>query len=158
MQAVVRRIRVSSSLFALWAELTDLFGCTLPTRHTSAPFQILERMQFYDEMPNEDITEAFLWSRLEPCLTYLREADSATVRRALQWAIHAHEGQMRKSGEPFVSHPVEVTRILAQLQAERVCDCPTNFLQAVTQRWHDGSPTVDPCAGYVGCWASSRYG
>ena len=90
-------------------------------------------MQFYDEMPNEDITEAFLWGRLEPCLTYLREADSATVRRSLQLAIHAHEGQMRKSGEPYVSHPVEVTRILAELQAERVWDWPTCVLHAMAR-------------------------
>jgi (p)ppGpp synthase/HD superfamily hydrolase len=77
-------------------------------------------VQFYDDMPNDEITEAFLWGRLEPCLTYLSEPDRATVRRAMQLAIHAHEGQIRKSGEPFVSHPVEVTRILAELQAERV--------------------------------------
>lgn len=99
---------------------------------------IIERMQFYDDMPNEDVTEAFLWGRLEPCLTYLREADGATVRRALQLAIHAHEGQFRKSGEPFVSHPVEVTRILAELQAERVCD-PPHSAHLTQQQPHDGA-------------------
>jgi (p)ppGpp synthase/HD superfamily hydrolase len=77
-------------------------------------------LQFYDCMEYEDVTETFLWGRLEPRLDYLTDADRATVKRALSVAIHAHEGQIRKSGEPFVTHPVEVTRILAELQAERV--------------------------------------
>ena len=33
------------------------------------------------------------------------------VERAYRFAAHAHEGQCRKSGEPFVAHPVEVAII-----------------------------------------------
>lgn len=113
-------------------------------------------MQFYDDMPNEEITECFLWGRLEPCLVYLRKADRAIVRRALELAIHAHEGQTRKSGEPFVSHPVEVTRILAELQAERVCDL--HMISCILLR-HDNlilaCSKVPSCAGHVSCWTAS---
>ena len=34
------------------------------------------------------------------------------VRRALHIATLAHEGQVRKSGEPYVSHPIAVEKIL----------------------------------------------
>jgi hypothetical protein len=33
----------------------------------------------------------------------------------LQLAFEAHDGQKRKSGEPFIIHPVEVARILGEL-------------------------------------------
>ena len=36
------------------------------------------------------------------------------VRAALAMGFAAHQGQLRKSGEPFITHPVEVTRILAE--------------------------------------------
>ncbi len=40
------------------------------------------------------------------------------VREALSLAYDAHSGQSRKSGEPFITHPVEVTRILAELKMD----------------------------------------
>ncbi|MFF5115667.1 RelA/SpoT family protein [Dactylosporangium aurantiacum] len=41
--------------------------------------------------------------------------DVALLRRAYATAEQMHRGQMRKSGEPFISHPLEVTEILADL-------------------------------------------
>ncbi|WP_432844202.1 RelA/SpoT family protein [Dactylosporangium sp. CA-092794] len=42
-------------------------------------------------------------------------ADTALLRRAYATAEQMHRGQMRKSGEAFISHPLEVTEILADL-------------------------------------------
>ncbi|HOJ33433.1 MAG TPA: bifunctional (p)ppGpp synthetase/guanosine-3',5'-bis(diphosphate) 3'-pyrophosphohydrolase [Candidatus Hydrogenedentes bacterium] len=42
-------------------------------------------------------------------------ADLDIVRRAYRVANEAHRGQMRLSGDPYVLHCIEVTRILAQL-------------------------------------------
>ncbi|WP_406568045.1 RelA/SpoT family protein [Dactylosporangium fulvum] len=42
-------------------------------------------------------------------------ADVAVIRRAYATAEQMHRGQMRKSGEPFITHPIEVTEILADL-------------------------------------------
>jgi len=42
------------------------------------------------------------------------EIDSA-IRQALDLAIHAHEGQRRKSGEPYIIHPILVAAIVASL-------------------------------------------
>ncbi|MFD6416733.1 RelA/SpoT family protein [Streptomyces sp. NPDC060194] len=46
------------------------------------------------------------------------EADLATLHRAYVLAESSHRGQMRKSGEPYITHPLAVTLILAQLGAE----------------------------------------
>lgn len=56
---------------------------------------------------------------IEPLLRELRRhdprADVALVLRAYEVAKRWHEGQMRRSGEPYITHPVAVARILAEL-------------------------------------------
>ncbi|WP_371668747.1 HD domain-containing protein [Streptomyces sp. NBC_00289] len=46
------------------------------------------------------------------------EADLEALRRAYLLAESSHRGQMRKSGEPYITHPLAVTLILAELGAE----------------------------------------
>ncbi len=46
------------------------------------------------------------------------DADLEQLRRAYVLAESSHRGQMRKSGEPYITHPLAVTLILAQLGAE----------------------------------------
>ncbi|HEX4754143.1 MAG TPA: bifunctional (p)ppGpp synthetase/guanosine-3',5'-bis(diphosphate) 3'-pyrophosphohydrolase [Candidatus Dormibacteraeota bacterium] len=46
---------------------------------------------------------------------YLREEEREVLSRAYALAERAHEGQSRLSGEPYVSHPVAVAAILADL-------------------------------------------
>ena len=45
-------------------------------------------------------------------------ADLAALRRAYVLAESSHRGQMRKSGDPYITHPLAVTLLLAQLGAE----------------------------------------
>jgi len=56
---------------------------------------------------------------LKPLITGLKEhhphADVAEVERAFDVARTAHIGQTRKSGEDYITHPVEVTQILIEL-------------------------------------------
>ncbi|GIW29124.1 MAG: guanosine-3',5'-bis(diphosphate) 3'-pyrophosphohydrolase [Meiothermus sp.] len=56
-----------------------------------------------------------LWQQLEPHLHYLPAAAKTQVREALEFAYTAHQGQQRKSGEPYIVHPVAVAQILAEL-------------------------------------------
>ena len=44
--------------------------------------------------------------------------DTHTVARAFLTAYHAHRGMIRKSGEPYIVHPVEVTSILARMHLD----------------------------------------
>jgi guanosine-3',5'-bis(diphosphate) 3'-pyrophosphohydrolase len=48
--------------------------------------------------------------------TYINEENIALITKAYQFADNAHAGQMRKSGEPFITHLVNVVYILAELQ------------------------------------------
>jgi len=56
---------------------------------------------------------------LEPLLRTVRsthpKADLSTIERAYATAELAHEGQLRKSGDPYITHPLAVTTILAEL-------------------------------------------
>ncbi len=55
---------------------------------------------------------------METASSYLAEADLDQVRRAYEFARKAHSGQFRKSGEPYIIHPVEVALILADLRMD----------------------------------------
>ena len=43
------------------------------------------------------------------------KADLAIIERAYRVAEHYHEGQTRKSGDPYITHPLAVATILAEL-------------------------------------------
>jgi guanosine-3',5'-bis(diphosphate) 3'-pyrophosphohydrolase len=49
---------------------------------------------------------------------YNPTVDRELLTRAFRYAAHAHEGQQRRSGEPFVMHPLGVARICADLQLD----------------------------------------
>ncbi len=49
---------------------------------------------------------------------YNPDADLTGLDEAYAFAFSAHEGQVRKSGEPFVKHPIEVCLILAELHLD----------------------------------------
>ena len=42
------------------------------------------------------------------------DEDPAPIIQAFNWAHDAHDGQMRKSGEPYIQHPIEVATIVAE--------------------------------------------
>ncbi|WP_404387026.1 RelA/SpoT family protein [Humibacillus xanthopallidus] len=56
---------------------------------------------------------------LEPLMTAVRanhpKADLSIIERAYAVAERAHDGQMRKSGDAYITHPLAVTTILAEL-------------------------------------------
>lgn len=49
---------------------------------------------------------------------YLNDEHVAIVRKAYEFANHAHREQYRKSGEPYIIHPIQVAGILADLEMD----------------------------------------
>lgn len=45
-------------------------------------------------------------------------AEIAAIAKAYEFAYRAHDGQVRKSDEPYIIHPVEVASLLAELNAD----------------------------------------
>jgi GTP pyrophosphokinase len=44
--------------------------------------------------------------------------DISLIRKAWEFCVHHHEGQMRASGEPYIVHPLEVAEILAEMRMD----------------------------------------
>jgi len=49
---------------------------------------------------------------------YDPDADEDILNRAYVFAMKAHGGQMRQSGDPYFSHPLAVAAILTELRAD----------------------------------------
>ena len=60
-----------------------------------------------------------MYEDMKALLTYLEESernyDIEKITEAYYYSDKLHEGQMRQSGEPYISHPVAVARIVAEL-------------------------------------------
>jgi GTP pyrophosphokinase len=51
---------------------------------------------------------------LRDASSYLRAEDVRQIKSAYEFSEAAHEGQFRRTGEPYISHPIEVAKILTQ--------------------------------------------
>ena len=61
--------------------------------------------------------------RLSARLDYLNDEQRAKVERAFEFGAKAHKGQTRATGQPYISHPVAVASIVAELRldVETIC-------------------------------------
>ena len=50
--------------------------------------------------------------------TYNSHPDEAGIAKAYEFAKKAHEGQKRKTGEPYIIHPIDVALIIADMQLD----------------------------------------
>ena len=51
---------------------------------------------------------------LQSIKSEMDETDQGNIRKAYELAVDAHSKQRRKSGEPYILHPIEVARICAE--------------------------------------------
>src|SRR5271155_2948124 len=60
---------------------------------------------------------------IERIRTYQPTVDSDLIQRAYDYSFKMHAGQTRKSGEPYVVHPVSVAGIIADLRLDAASVC-----------------------------------
>lgn len=72
----------------------------------STPADFTEPEELYDRLINR-------------VLTYHPNTDISMIEKAYHVAKKAHEGQLRKSGEPYIIHPLCVAIILAELELDK---------------------------------------
>lgn len=73
-------------------------------------------------------------------------ADEGLLRRAYLFSAREHRGQVRKSGEPYLVHPLEVANILAELKLDPIC-VATGLLHDIVE---DTSTSVQDIEDYFG--------
>ena len=66
------------------------------------------------------------------CLTYMNSEHVKFVNKAYELAANAHKEQMRKSGEEYIIHPIQVAGILAEINMDPVT-VATGFLHDVVE-------------------------
>ena len=77
------------------------------------------------------------------------QADLSSIAASFAFAVEAHGEQTRVSGEPYVSHPLAVARILAELGLDPIA--------VAAALLHDVGKAIDPAdhtaaAGTVDVW------
>ncbi len=81
-----------------------------------------------------------LFHSLEAKVRELRpKEDLKTLDRTYRFAAEAHKTQKRKSGEPYITHPLAVAHILADMQMDLVC-LQTGLMHDVIE---DTAVTID---------------
>ena len=66
---------------------------------------------------------------------YHPNADLGVIERAYIYSARVHEGQVRLSGEPYLSHPLEVAGILTELRLDAI-SVAAGFLHDVIEDTH----------------------
>ena len=65
-----------------------------------------------------DLTDVFFAPLADHLAEYIEPEGIAHIRTAFEFGARAHAGQTRKSGEPYISHPIAVAHILADLRMD----------------------------------------
>lgn len=77
---------------------------------------------------------------------YLNDENAAYVQKAYEFARHSHREQYRKSGEPYIIHPIQVAGILADLEMDPAT-VASGFLHDVVE---DTDVTIEDIAKEFG--------
>ncbi|MCL2451235.1 MAG: HD domain-containing protein, partial [Polyangiaceae bacterium] len=60
---------------------------------------------------------------IERVKAYQPSVDPELIQRAYDYSYRMHAGQTRKSGQPYIVHPVSVAGILADLKLDAASVC-----------------------------------
>lgn len=86
-----------------------------PAAHHKAEISKVTSPQLTAPLLPADSEDSALSIRLQQ---YLKPEDIAQVWEAYRYAFKAHDGVVRKTGEPYITHPVSVACVLADLHMD----------------------------------------
>jgi len=73
-------------------------------------------------VPAAPASDGPIGKRFEELLATVRanrpSEDLAPIKKAWEFCVHYHEGQLRASGEPYIIHPLEVAEVLAEMKLD----------------------------------------
>ena len=78
---------------------------------------LIPRLRFAAAPPHPSILPA----SMRTCVSYLPDEDRLRCYRALELAHNVHDGQKRRDGSPFVTHPVAVAKLVASWGMDSEC-------------------------------------
>ncbi len=72
--------------------------------------------------PSSELADKLIDKRIEALLKQVQANragdDVALIRKAWEFCVQHHKGQMRASGEPYIIHPLEVAEVLAEMKMD----------------------------------------
>jgi GTP pyrophosphokinase len=75
-----------------------------------------------DIKASQSVSDGPIGKRFEELLTIVSanrpSEDLAPIKKAWEFCVHYHEGQLRASGEPYIIHPLEVAEVLAEMKLD----------------------------------------
>ncbi|RZO72399.1 MAG: RelA/SpoT family protein [OM182 bacterium] len=74
--------------------------------------------QLAAQAKKQDVAAPATLKTLVSSLDYLSETEVASVRSAHQYAEAAHQGQLRRTGHPYITHPTAVAQILSEMRMD----------------------------------------
>src|SRR5690606_11499824 len=73
----------------------------------------MEEFEIDIEAENKEIRKRYR-ALLRACKPTLQRGDKQEIRRAFDLALESHKDMRRKSGEPYIYHPIAVAQIAAE--------------------------------------------
>ena len=73
-----------------------------------------------NNLNQQDLSSPALNSLLKKAKLYLTTNQIILIREAYTFSSESHQGQLRKSGEPYINHPLSVASILAEMKMDAV--------------------------------------
>ena len=116
---------------------TRIAGKSVPSRSGKIPDQVAPTLLVAPLPPEFDHAEDHAIALRELISAYLKPVDLEKVEAALAMATEAHEGQVRQSGEPYITHPLAVAKILARWQLD-----PQALIAALLHDVVEDTPTT----------------
>jgi GTP diphosphokinase / guanosine-3',5'-bis(diphosphate) 3'-diphosphatase len=93
--------------------------------------------------PGQNLAPRTVNERFEALLKHAQanrpSDDVSLIRKAWEFCVQHHEGQMRASGEPYVIHPLEVAEVLAEMKLD-----PTAIAAGLLHDAVEDTPATNP--------------